>query len=438
MNEKANIDSQEIEAPDSHFRRVKKSVRVSVGLSPESAEELDAYMKENGISTRPAAIESLMRDQIRRIQAEKAWLERHQEVGSVSNSERVVKTEGGKWTYIHTPYDQLSDEQFEEQLAIEARKQKRAFDPEAERLIFVQEDEGSGQKVFSISLIETASKNNPVKQVRIRKYWKTEGEILFPIDMLTVPRSWVKWLIDALKRAENAAQTEVSENRRRAHEKRASRDVAEIACEKELLALYIERYSKEQVARAKVLSGRHRIRAVRRALIEHFTPWEWLDLCATQDFGCACCGLKVNLEPHHKVELSQGGANTIDNIEPLCRECHKLVNPYTPRQERYIQDYRVEQQRLLKKFKPGDEVRRSRNLQIGTIKQLLPLKPNGELRWPTIRKDSNGNVRRYSTWWRENLSSAQAIVVWPSKKKGVSQEVAADLQELSKVESVDT
>lgn len=436
MDETTNAIPQKDESLNSRSQKARKSVRVSVGLSAEFAEELDAYITENGISNRPAAIEALVRDQIRRIQAERAWLERHQEAPKISNVERIAKTEGGKRTYVYAPYDQLSDEQFEAQLATETRKQKRAFDFENERLIFVQEDEGSGKRVFSVSLFEIASKNNPLKQVRIRNYWKTEGDILYPIDILTVPRSWVKWLIEALQNAEKAALDEASRNRRRAQEKRSSRNLEEIAREKELRELYIERYSKERVARAKMLSGRHQIRAVRREQTEHFTAWEWLDLCAKYDFGCACCGLKVQMEPHHKVELSQGGYNTIDNIEPLCRECHKAINPIS---EERVQSYLLKQQRLLEIFKSGDRVRAkySPKSRVGTITELLPLKPNLNSAWPKIEKDDKGNIHRFWTRWEERLSSAQAHVIWSGKTRRAAAERTADLEDLVKIEEED-
>lgn len=58
-----------------------------------------------------------------------------------------------------------------------------------------------------------------------------------------------------------------------------------------------------------------------------FTAAEWRALCAKYDHRCLCCGLQKPLSPDHIVPLSRSGANTIDNIQPLCHECnvHKFT-----------------------------------------------------------------------------------------------------------------
>ena len=45
---------------------------------------------------------------------------------------------------------------------------------------------------------------------------------------------------------------------------------------------------------------------------------------------CARCRLSRRLEIHHRKYRSHGGTHRVENLEPLCRDCHKLVH----RQER--------------------------------------------------------------------------------------------------------
>lgn len=52
---------------------------------------------------------------------------------------------------------------------------------------------------------------------------------------------------------------------------------------------------------------------------------EWIGLLATYDYCCAMCkhrGRK-HLTMDHIISLSEGGTNTIDNIQPLCVRCHE-------------------------------------------------------------------------------------------------------------------
>lgn len=65
-----------------------------------------------------------------------------------------------------------------------------------------------------------------------------------------------------------------------------------------------------------------------------FSKEEWLDLCEKYDYKCINCGAP---EQHadHVVPLSQGGVNTIDNIQPLCRPCNSRKGTNTI-------DYRIQ------------------------------------------------------------------------------------------------
>lgn len=54
-----------------------------------------------------------------------------------------------------------------------------------------------------------------------------------------------------------------------------------------------------------------------------FTAREWRELCERYDFCCLRCGHRKPLSPDHIRPLSRGGANTIDNIQPLCEPCNE-------------------------------------------------------------------------------------------------------------------
>src|SRR5690242_11498587 len=56
-----------------------------------------------------------------------------------------------------------------------------------------------------------------------------------------------------------------------------------------------------------------------------FTAREWKALCEHYGNRCLCCGRtppEITLSVDHVVPLSRGGANTIDNLQPLCRSCN--------------------------------------------------------------------------------------------------------------------
>jgi hypothetical protein len=45
---------------------------------------------------------------------------------------------------------------------------------------------------------------------------------------------------------------------------------------------------------------------------------------------CARCRSSRRLEIHHRKYRSHGGTHQVENLEPVCRDCHKLIH----RQER--------------------------------------------------------------------------------------------------------
>jgi 5-methylcytosine-specific restriction endonuclease McrA len=64
------------------------------------------------------------------------------------------------------------------------------------------------------------------------------------------------------------------------------------------------------------------VRRARRRDAGTYTNAEWDELCARYDHRCLCCGEHRPLTVDHVIPLSQGGANTIDNLQPLCLSCN--------------------------------------------------------------------------------------------------------------------
>jgi len=59
------------------------------------------------------------------------------------------------------------------------------------------------------------------------------------------------------------------------------------------------------------------------------TDVEWQKLKAFYNFKCLCCGKRepeIRLTRDHVVPLAQGGADSIDNIQPLCSKCNSKKN----------------------------------------------------------------------------------------------------------------
>ena len=53
-----------------------------------------------------------------------------------------------------------------------------------------------------------------------------------------------------------------------------------------------------------------------------YSTTEWLTLVVEWRGGCAYCGVVATLHADHRVPLSRGGSNTIENIVPACRACN--------------------------------------------------------------------------------------------------------------------
>ena len=79
-------------------------------------------------------------------------------------------------------------------------------------------------------------------------------------------------------------------------------------------------------------------RARKRQAGGTFTRGEWENLCASYNYSCLCCGKQepeIELTVDHVVPLSQGGSNSLENLQPLCRSCNSRKRTGTI-------DYRLE------------------------------------------------------------------------------------------------
>lgn len=62
---------------------------------------------------------------------------------------------------------------------------------------------------------------------------------------------------------------------------------------------------------------------------------------------CSNCGSEENIEYHHIKPLSLGGTNELNNIVPLCSECHSLLHGKAHDREK--EQLRMENEQLKKK-----------------------------------------------------------------------------------------
>ena len=66
-----------------------------------------------------------------------------------------------------------------------------------------------------------------------------------------------------------------------------------------------------------------RYRARKRAASGSFTGTEWLALVEQYGGVCGYCGASGPLQAEHRVPLSRGGTNGIENIIPACGRCNR-------------------------------------------------------------------------------------------------------------------
>jgi len=75
----------------------------------------------------------------------------------------------------------------------------------------------------------------------------------------------------------------------------------------------------------KSVAANNRRRALKVAAEGSHTEQEWQELKAFYNYKCLCCGRQepeIKLTRDHVLPLTQGGSDSIDNIQPLCARCN--------------------------------------------------------------------------------------------------------------------
>lgn len=75
----------------------------------------------------------------------------------------------------------------------------------------------------------------------------------------------------------------------------------------------------------KSVAATNRRRALKLAAEGSHTEEEWQELKAFYNYRCLCCGKQepeITLTRDHVIPLTQGGSDSIDNIQPLCARCN--------------------------------------------------------------------------------------------------------------------
>jgi len=411
----------------------KDADRIAFQPDAEMRAAIDEEMTEQGLPNRAALVRQAMSHYLTRQKRERLAEEQAKKQVYVNVTGRKIRL--NKPAALH-PADSNRFHSFESTAARPADDtyESRVWPESGSRTLHHSEMETAGEAYY-LFFGETNSKNSPTKTLILRKFYRSyaglegtgEDGTWEPGDTLLVQRSVLPWLISELSAAEEAAKKDVAARRQEAQERRVVRPAEAVAQERERREQYVQRYSKEQVAKAVDLASRHEARAARYDQTEHFTWFEWLDHCARTDFRCPTCGAKSALAPHHLIPLSKSGANTIDNIEPVCRPCHGRIEGLVE----YTQIWFDEQQELFTRFQTGDLVCRTTygrdgqnrascpdtSHSMGRIVRMIPPEyPTGKL-W--ARPTQNGGYRcssvvysDYESGEQRHLVPAQAIVHW--------------------------
>lgn len=91
------------------------------------------------------------------------------------------------------------------------------------------------------------------------------------------------------------------------------------------------KYSSEYYKRfpEKSVAASNRRRALKYASESTHTEEEWQELKAFYNFKCLRCGKQepeIKLTRDHVIPLTQGGSDSIDNVQPLCARCNSKKN----------------------------------------------------------------------------------------------------------------
>ena len=76
-----------------------------------------------------------------------------------------------------------------------------------------------------------------------------------------------------------------------------------------------------------VASGTHRIDELAlRVLVREVYRLHAIGVLKKHHWRCARCGGPERLQIHHRRYRSHGGTHQVDNLEPVCSDCHKIIH----------------------------------------------------------------------------------------------------------------
>lgn len=90
---------------------------------------------------------------------------------------------------------------------------------------------------------------------------------------------------------------------------------------------YQREYGKANRAKLTLYTNNRRVKKL-KAEGSH-TDEQWQELKTFYSFKCLCCGRQepaIKLTRDHVIPLTQGGSDSIDNIQPLCARCNSKKN----------------------------------------------------------------------------------------------------------------
>lgn len=68
------------------------------------------------------------------------------------------------------------------------------------------------------------------------------------------------------------------------------------------------------------------------------TEQEWIELCEYYRWTCICCFEKKPLTKDHIIPVSQGGSDSIENIQPLCFSCNARKHTKSVNYRKVLED----------------------------------------------------------------------------------------------------
>lgn len=130
-----------------------------------------------------------------------------------------------------------------------------------------------------------------------------------------VQRQNPEWIVRERKRARDAFSTMDEDKKRAKHDKNYETEKERLKTSPEYRKRKNFQMTRKNLRRKKLI----------KAGAQH-TLKEWEALCEKYNYKCLWCGKRKPLSEDHVLPLTMGGADTIDNIQPLCLSCNSRKN----------------------------------------------------------------------------------------------------------------